>query len=131
VVYALTDLLFGTVVLPRATGYPQALDLGWDLANTLLGMAGALAAARPLASAAARAKQRSVAPRVIAVLVGLAGLIALVVRRLTAGQFNLEDVLLPVAGGTSSRRASRIRCSRIAATRTPSRARWNARRKRC
>ncbi len=99
-VYALSDLMFGTVVLPRAVASPQALDLGWDLANTLLGVAGALAAARPQAQPATRATKSSVAPRLGAVLIGIAGLIALVVRRLTAGQVNLEDVLLPIAGGT-------------------------------
>lgn len=98
VVYALSDLLFGTVVLPRATASPL-LDLGWALANTLLGVAGALAVARPETTAAAKAIKGSVAPRLVAVVVGLAGLIALFVRRLTADQVRLEDVLIPVAGG--------------------------------
>ncbi len=100
VVYALSDLLFGTVVLPRAAASPRALDFGWDVANVLLGMAGALAAARPEAQAAARQSKGSVAPRLVAILVGLAGLIALIVRRLTANLAAAEDLVLPVVGGT-------------------------------
>jgi PAS domain S-box-containing protein len=99
VVYALSDLLFGTVVLPRSTPAPQGLDLGWAIANTLLGMAGAVAAARPEIQPAARQAKGSVAPRLVAVLVGLAGLIALFVRRLTANQVGFEHVVLPIAGG--------------------------------
>lgn len=100
-IYALSDLLFGTVVLPRGAAAPRGLELGWDIANTLLGAAGALAAARPEIQPAARQAKGSVAPRLVAVLVGLAGLIALFVRRLTANEVGggLEHVALPIAGG--------------------------------
>jgi len=99
VVYGLSDLLFGTVVLPRGTAASLAFDFGWSVANTLLGIAGFMALARPEAQPAASQTKGDVAPRLVAVLVGLAGIVGLLVRRLTATQVTVQDVLLPITGG--------------------------------
>jgi hypothetical protein len=47
VLYALSDLVFGTVALPSGAVAGTLLDFGWNVSNLVLGTAGALAAARP------------------------------------------------------------------------------------
>jgi two-component system NtrC family sensor kinase len=99
VLYGLSDLVFGAVALPSGAVTGTVLDFGWNVANLALGTAGALAAARPDARPLEPMGRTSVAPRLFAVLVGLAGLGALHVRSMMMGSIGLEDVLLPVAGG--------------------------------
>ena len=99
VLYGLSDLVFGAVALPGGAVTGTGLDFGLNVANLALGTAGALAAARPDARPLEPMGRTSVAPRLFAVLVGLAGLGALHVRTMMMGSIGLEDVLLPVAGG--------------------------------
>jgi two-component system NtrC family sensor kinase len=99
VLYGLSALVFGTVGLPSGAVTGTVLDFGWNVANLALGTAGALAAARPDARPPEPVGRTSVAPRLFAVLVGLAGLGALHVRSMMMGPMGIEDVLLPAAGG--------------------------------
>ncbi|MGH7538543.1 MAG: hybrid sensor histidine kinase/response regulator [Gemmatimonadales bacterium] len=99
VVYALSDLLYGTIALPRAQTMGTPLDFGWNLANVMLGSAGILAVANPDARPGAPARSSSVAPRLFAVLVGFAGLVALHVRSMLVGRLEWEHALLPAVGG--------------------------------
>ena len=99
VLYAVSDLVFGTVALPSGALTGTVLDFGWNVANLALGTAGALAAARPDARPSEPVGRTSVAPRVVAVLVGLAGLVALHMHSMLMGSMGIEDMLLPVVGG--------------------------------
>jgi signal transduction histidine kinase/ActR/RegA family two-component response regulator len=99
VLYGASDLLLGVVALPRARHPGTVLDFGWNVANLVLGSAGALAAARPVTTRAAGTSATSMVPRVFAVVAGFAGLLALFVRNILTGERGLEDVVLPLAGG--------------------------------
>ncbi len=100
VLYGLSDLVFGTVALPSGAVTGGVLDFGWNVVNLALGTAGALAAARPDPLPPDPVGRASVVPRLFAVLVGLLGLVALHVRSMMMGSMGIEDVLLPLAGGT-------------------------------
>jgi PAS domain S-box-containing protein len=96
---ALSDLLFGMVTLPRNLAAGTLLDMGWNAANLTLATAGVLAAAHPHRRPTTRAPSTAVAPRLFAILIGFAGLIALHIHSMMRGQFELRDALLPLAGG--------------------------------
>ena len=98
ILYGFSDLVFA-VAIPSGPVTGTAVDFGWIVANLALGTAGAIAAARPDARPLEPAERTSVAPRLFAVLVGLAGLVALHVRSMLMGSMGIEDMLLPVAGG--------------------------------
>jgi signal transduction histidine kinase/ActR/RegA family two-component response regulator len=99
VVYSVSDILLGIVALPHAKQPGMLLDFGWNGANVILGLAGALAAARPAPTRPTAVATTSVVPRLFAVLTGFAGLIALFVRNILTGERGIEDVVLPLAGG--------------------------------
>ena len=99
VVYGVSDILLGIVALPHAQQPGVLLDFGWNMANVVLGLSGALAAARPAATRATPTASTSVVPRLLAVLTGFAGLLALFVRNILEGQRGPEDIILPLAGG--------------------------------
>jgi len=98
-VYGVSDILLGIVALPHSKQPGMLLDFGWNGANVVLGLAGALAAARPAATRPTAVATTSVVPRLFAVLTGFAGLIALFVRNILTGERGMEDVILPLAGG--------------------------------
>ncbi len=100
ILYGLSDLVFGTVALPQGTVTGTVLDFGWNVANLALGTAGALVAARQDARPPEPVDRTSVAPRLFAVMVSLAGLVALHVRSMLTGSMGVADVLLLVAGGS-------------------------------
>ena len=99
--YGIADLLFGTVSLPRARAPGTALDFSWNVANLVLASAGVVAAAAPQAGRPrpTAAGSGAIAPRLVAVLLGLAGLVALHLRSMATGSMATEDVLVPAAGG--------------------------------
>ena len=99
VLYAVSDILLGIIALPHTKQPGMALDFGWNLANVVLGLAGALATARPVATRPAVTTTTSIMPRLFAVVAGFAGLLALFVRNILMGERGLEDVVLPLAGG--------------------------------
>jgi signal transduction histidine kinase/CheY-like chemotaxis protein len=98
-VFAASDLLFGTVALPRNVPAGSMLDLGWDAANLILATAAVFAAARPDGRPAVQATGTSVAPRLFAVLIGFFGLVGLHIYSMLRGSFEPRDALLPLAGG--------------------------------
>jgi signal transduction histidine kinase/CheY-like chemotaxis protein len=98
-VFAASDLLFGTVTLPRNVSSGTMLDMGWNGANLILAAAAMLAASRPDGRPAIQTRTTSVAPRLFAVLIGFAGLVGLHVHSMLRGSFELRDALLPLAGG--------------------------------
>ena len=99
--YGIADLLFGTVSLPRAQAPGTALDFSWNVANLVLASAGFVAAAAPAGEAPLRSAAGSgaVAPRLLAIMLGLTGLVALHIRSMAAGQMGTEHILVPVVGG--------------------------------
>lgn len=99
VLYGIADLLFGTVSLPRAQAPGTALDFSWNVANLVLASAGVLAAAAPTESRPASPVNPGVAPRLSAVLLGFAGLVALHIRSMIVGSTGAEDLVVPAAGG--------------------------------
>jgi PAS domain S-box-containing protein len=97
--YAVTDLLFGAVSLPHAQGPGLALALGWTAANLALGTAGVIAAAHPVTRPPGTGLRGGVGARLLAVLVGILGLVAFLVRAMILGGHRLDEVLVPLAGG--------------------------------
>lgn len=96
--FAVSDLLYGTVALPRTVPDGSLLDMGWNAANLTLAAAAVLAAARPDGRPAVQPRGTAVAPRLFAVLVGFAGLVGLHIHSMLRGTFELRDALLPLAG---------------------------------
>jgi PAS domain S-box-containing protein len=97
--YGVSDLVFGTINLPHALAPGTALDFNWNVANLVLASAGVIAAAAPAETRPAVDSGDGVAPRLFAVLVGFAGLVALHVRSMLSGHPDRADVLLPAGGG--------------------------------
>ena len=97
--YGIADLLFGTVSLPRAQAPGALLDFGWNVANLVLAAAGVVSAAAPAGPRPAAAGSGAVAPRLLAVLLGLAGLVALHIHNMASGMVGTDDVLVPAVGG--------------------------------
>lgn len=97
--YAVSDILLGIIALPHAKPPGPLLDFGWNVANLVLGVAGALAAARPVTARPTTSATTSIVPRLFAVLAGSAGLLALFLHSMLTGERGLEDILLPFAGG--------------------------------
>jgi PAS domain S-box-containing protein len=97
--YGIADLLFGTVSLPRAQAPGTVLDFGWNVANLVLAAAGVVSAASPAGPRPAAAGTGAVAPRLLAVLLGLAGLVALHIHNMASGNVGRDDVLVPAVGG--------------------------------
>ena len=99
ILYSSADLVFGTVTLPRAQVPGAMLDFSWNIANLVLASAGVIAAAAPARPRPVSDGSDGVAPRLFAVLVGFAGLVALHLRSMLLGHTDAIDVILPAAGG--------------------------------
>ena len=97
--YGIADLLFGTISLPRAQAPGTALDFSWNVANLVLGSAGVVAATTPTTSRPPAARREAVVLRLLAILLGLAGLVALHVRSMAGGVMGAEDLVVPTVGG--------------------------------
>jgi PAS domain S-box-containing protein len=97
--YGVSDLVFGTVSLPRAQVPGVALDFSWNIANLVLATAGVIAAAAPGQPRPEIARRDGVFPRLFAVLVGFAGLVTLHIYGMLTGHAGRGAVLLPAAGG--------------------------------
>ena len=83
--WAFSDTAFGTIGLSSTAVAGGALDLGWNFANLLLFSAAVMELAEPTA-APVEEGSRSVIPRLMAVLLGLAGLSALSVHSIRAAE---------------------------------------------
>jgi PAS domain S-box-containing protein len=99
ILYGIADLVFGAISLPHAQAPGTALDFSWNVANLVLASGGVIAAATPARPRPVSDGRDGVAPRLFAVLVGFAGMVALHIRSMVSGHPDRADVLLPVAGG--------------------------------
>jgi PAS domain S-box-containing protein len=99
IAYATADLLLGVGALPLAHTPGPALASVWNVANLTLGTAGVLAAAYPVSNPPAAGLRGGVAPRLLAVLVGILGLIAFHVRTMILGNHRIDEILVPLVGG--------------------------------